>query len=1457
MKKILCLLFVFVLAGCFQKSYSQSVEAGYYFSNILCSSGTPKGTGYNWNGQLGIGQYSSEVNPVAASGLSGIMSISGGEYHTLVLKSDSTVWAYGDNGNGQLGDGTYNATTTAVQVSGLTGIKAISAGGQFSLALKSNGTVWAWGNNGDGQLGDGTYNTSNVPVQVSGLTGITAIGAGYYHALAVKSPGTVWAWGANWNGMLGDGTYGGSNIPVQAIGLTGMTAVAGGYEHSLALKSDGTVWGFGYNGYGQLGDGTYNTTNLAVQSIITGVSQIAAGSYFSLAVKSTGTAWSWGANWNGALGDGTTNDNEFPSQISGLSTIVSISGGYEHSCAVESDGTFWAWGDNGDGQLGDGSYDDSYVPLLLRDCCTGSPDIALSDTCVIDTTEIGGSSQYFFYIRNSACGILNVTNITSNNAAFTATPSAVSVQAFDSTMITVTYSPTILGNNLGTLTIFNNANDTTMCLAGYCLQAPLITYSPASFSVTLGCNTASTSTLTIGNTGLGILDFDIAIEASGTGASFYEGFESGNIATWTNEGGAYTKQVITAAPANGTYDFQLIGGSNGWLDGISHSFAASQPSYISFKIKSEGGNMGASNDVMIGQASDISGSGPIGYFWVDNNSSTVNMYTGWSGTLSYPVDYNTWHKIEFRNINYSTHKFDYYVDGSLMMLNISFENSNINSLDVVHLFSYDFNTSYFDEIIFGEDPNGWLSANPTYSTVASFGSTNLNVNFNSNNFPVGVYYGNVSVYSNDPATPQVVVPCTLTVTGDPEIDVQVTGCPAFNTIMVGATHQQNFQIDNIGCDTLHISNATSSSGEFIVNSFPTAIPPFGTSTITITFQPTVVGSHTTTIDVSNDDNGSETFCLQGVANPAPTLSVTPTSFNMTAACSQTVTNTLTISNPGAANLTYTVSGSGSTPIAACGANTGSNCCNYGIMNVQFNTINNASANATVGYQNFTSINTVIQKSVPYLLTVQTGYANDYVNAWIDWNNNGIFEGSDLVMNNMNGVLNHTVSVTSPANAVLSAPLRMRIVSSFYSGPPSCGTTTYGQHEDYTVFVLKWLTAGPPLTGTVTPTGSVNIPVTFNAAGLTVGTYTSSITVSSNDPLNPTIQIPCSFTVTGTPDIDIAVTGCPSFNTTLVGNVDKDTFIVSNLGCDTLNITSVTSTVSHFVINSYTTMIPPFSTGKLIIWFQPTIAGSYTTTIDVFNNDANTSFCLQGVAIPPPTIVVSPASYSVSLGCNSVSTSTLTISNTGSSDLYWNGLVNGSGGGGSGTPPTGYCYPGMSSGNGYSYVNRVTTTGGLTNITTIVDAGFTGNAGIGVNYFNTVSASELTGGTFTVTVQAAGSGNNSHFSIWIDWNRNAAFDAGELMVNSVACANNLTNFAINVPVNATTGATRMRIINWGANTLFGPCDVSSYYGECEDFLFYVAQLGVTIAPTTGTVTPTGSQTVLVTFNSQFLLTGVYS
>ncbi|MBP4136671.1 zinc-dependent metalloprotease [Flavobacterium sp. P7388] len=136
--------------------------------------------------------------------------------------------------------------------------------------------------------------------------------------------------------------------------------------------------------------------------------------------------------------------------------------------------------------------------------------------------------------------------------------------------------------------------------------------------------------------------------------------------------------------------------------------------------------------------------------------------------------------------------------------------------------------------------------------------------------------------------------------------------------------------------------------------------------------------------------------------------------------------------------------------------------------VSLGNINNKSGGRSTSnkefYVNYSSQN-CINSSVFTDLSVEQNYTlqinitgnPQYIQAWIDYDNSGTFETSELVANSItkvptpNGFTTDAIwtkNIVPPVTATLNTPLRFRVRASEETGV--CTTPAYGQVEDYTV-----------------------------------------------------------------------------------------------------------------------------------------------------------------------------------------------------------------------------------------------------------------------------------------------------------------------------------------------------------------------------------------------------------------------
>ena len=128
-----------------------------------------------------------------------------------------------------------------------------------------------------------------------------------------------------------------------------------------------------------------------------------------------------------------------------------------------------------------------------------------------------------------------------------------------------------------------------------------------------------------------------------------------------------------------------------------------------------------------------------------------------------------------------------------------------------------------------------------------------------------------------------------------------------------------------------------------------------------------------------------------------------------------------------------------------------------ISRFQMGTINNSSG--TGSYSDYSSISTdvFIGQTYPFTVTIGNPYNFDQVLIWVDWNRDGDFtDQGENVFTSTTGQGPFSGNITIPASAT-PGPVRLRIrLHDTNNGPnsSSCGSSTYGEVEDYTLNILS-------------------------------------------------------------------------------------------------------------------------------------------------------------------------------------------------------------------------------------------------------------------------------------------------------------------------------------------------------------------------------------------------------------------
>ena len=136
----------------------------------------------------------------------------------------------------------------------------------------------------------------------------------------------------------------------------------------------------------------------------------------------------------------------------------------------------------------------------------------------------------------------------------------------------------------------------------------------------------------------------------------------------------------------------------------------------------------------------------------------------------------------------------------------------------------------------------------------------------------------------------------------------------------------------------------------------------------------------------------------------------------------------------------------------------------GFQLFQVGDINNNSGEGGTGYEDFTNLSTDLEQGSINDLTVTTGYGDEYVRVWIDFNDDFVFSLDELVVDNYviavgqgTGTYTETMQLVVPEDGTLGQHL-MRAKTNWQTPVPddACEETQYGETEDYMVNIVESL-----------------------------------------------------------------------------------------------------------------------------------------------------------------------------------------------------------------------------------------------------------------------------------------------------------------------------------------------------------------------------------------------------------------
>ena len=138
-------------------------------------------------------------------------------------------------------------------------------------------------------------------------------------------------------------------------------------------------------------------------------------------------------------------------------------------------------------------------------------------------------------------------------------------------------------------------------------------------------------------------------------------------------------------------------------------------------------------------------------------------------------------------------------------------------------------------------------------------------------------------------------------------------------------------------------------------------------------------------------------------------------------------------------------------------------CDYGDGFQLFQLVDIDNTSACEGYGDFKDLSTDLEVGSTYELTLTTGYGDQYIKVWIDYNDDFDFTEDEVLVNNhviapgenSAGTFTETINVSIPAAANIGSHI-LRAKSNFGADVPTdpCSETDYGETEDYTVVIVE-------------------------------------------------------------------------------------------------------------------------------------------------------------------------------------------------------------------------------------------------------------------------------------------------------------------------------------------------------------------------------------------------------------------
>jgi hypothetical protein len=343
--------------------------------------------------------------------------------------------------------------------------------------------------------------------------------------------------------------------------------------------------------------------------------------------------------------------------------------------------------------------------------------------------------------------------------------------------------------------------------------------------------------------------------------------------------------------------------------------------------------------------------------------------------------------------------------------------------------------------------------------------------------------------------------------------------------------------------------------------------------------------------------------------------------------------------------------------------------------------------------------------------------------------------------------------------------------------------------------------------------SATMALTFHPT--TSGVDTGSVSITSNDPVNPTTVI--SLTGAGTNGSPAQLQASPallSFGNVTVGNNATQHVTLTNTGSAALQISALAVGGTGFSANGVALPLTlgPSATATLNVIFAPTAAGSATGTITISSNASGSPLVisLNGTGAQGG-LTISPSIFSFgSVVDGQTKSQTFTLINTGTASLTISQLsVSGTGFTVSGlnTPAT------LAAGDSatFSAVFAPTTAGSFTGTVSVASNAPNSPANISLTGTGVASSVTLAASPASVNFGGVAAGSSGGSSVTLTNSGNSNLTISQVKVN----AKDVTQTGVSVPMTLTPGQSQTMNVKFSpaaAETVSGNITVTDSQGS---------------------------------------------